>query len=321
MYPAKPKDCVCHTKVELDSKVIWLNEEELREFSAPSKLNWDRLKLLGHEPYQVLQTLKSPSLYESVWREVCFEDLITEMNEKLFNHVNFELADVLILYNEFLSTCYPAEQMTFATFVIFCAKLDFQYTFPKFCMLFNSYDLASRGYISFVEFLTGLALMEENLASAQTTLDESLRDLSEQRFKAFFRFYDADLDGRLNYPELLLMINDYVLEILSTTGGSTLPAVFQTSEDKSKFCDDLLMEYGAKDPETERYSLNAIQFKRALEQMLSPASLVNVFIPNLFNVLYRLQFDVLTVAGSKFAFKRPFRNCQYSFCNIEDEDM
>lgn len=306
-----------------NEKSIWLNLEQLAYSLNPQSYSQNSIKLWGDEPFRVLKSLNS-TLCDTVWHENCFDDILSELYENSFvksllKLVNFEESDMISLYNEFLVQCFPAESMTFASFMVLCSKLSFQFYDYKYLMLFNCFNINNKYTITFKDLVIGIALMDEYFPNAQLSTPELLAQLNESRFQSFFRFFDTDCNGFMNIDELLNLLKEYVSEIETNYDESIVPELLKTDIDRFNFANELLEEFGERNNITNQLLIGPPQLKTACKSKLNNVYLKKETIPDLINFLHRLPFDVMSFAGNNFAVKRSRAN--NSFIQQDDIDF
>lgn len=103
-----------------------------------------------------------------------------------------------MVYGDFLEFCFPAFYMTFTAFHKYFEKymLEMKQSEETILQLFNGFNSACNGYLSFHEFLLGLVLIEPDCPP------------NENRLKFIFRYYDVDQDQELNESEMAKLAID-----------------------------------------------------------------------------------------------------------------
>ncbi|KAJ6217501.1 hypothetical protein RDWZM_008658 [Blomia tropicalis] len=100
------------------------------------------------------------------------------------------------LYAEFLEHCFPSMNLTYNSFKVYMSNHQFENNESRQLGLFRAFNYNSNGYLTFHEFLMGLACMEPNVQHG------------EYRARFIFRYYDVDRSDSLSESELRRLIVD-----------------------------------------------------------------------------------------------------------------
>ena len=130
------------------------------------------------------------------------------IEEAALKSLNLTEVDIERIYYDFVKHCFPAFGMTLTSFNEYFNKIGIPLN--KDIRLFNAFNYNRNGWLTFHEFLMGIACYEP----------EGMHD--ENRVKFIFRYYDTDKDGYLTVDELIQMTmdinpNDDNQEILAKT--------------------------------------------------------------------------------------------------------
>lgn len=285
------KKCCSDTKT-----IFWYDLNDFEKYFHPLYIPTGRcLPIWGSEPYQILKAIINnndinDNLILNGLMEYQFEDLLNNgAFMELMNIVNYDQEDLKIIFNAFLLHCYPSDNLTFISFVVFIFKLSLYDYFPlkKLRLLYNSFKNRHLFGLKFEHLMTGLALME-NIAENNV----QFKLIHDKRSQYLFRYYDFDDDQLLNYEQFFSLINDYCQQNVTNIDIPKMLAEKTRSEHvrvfMKKFNDD--------------NSLKQSELENALKDISN--SSINVHI--VWNTLMKLPFDVINWASAKFCYQKVF---------------
>lgn len=120
--------------------------------------------------------------------------------------------------------------MTVDSYRVYMSKYKFERNEATLTKLFNAFNIARNGYLSFHELLLGLACMEPNMMH------------NAFRVAFLFRYYDHDNTGSLDEAKLKAMvtemhedakpeeIEDKLVEVINAIGGSSVVGRYSVSQ-------------------------------------------------------------------------------------------
>ncbi|KAI2800517.1 hypothetical protein BLOT_011903 [Blomia tropicalis] len=116
--------------------------------------------------------------------------------ETILKSVGITVTDVERLYVDYLNHCFPSSYCSFDSFQHYMEKYGFETDRTRMAGLFRSFQRQNHSFLTYHEFLIGLALMEPSIKHI------------DLRTRFIFRYYDENGDGTLNKEELSNMIRD-----------------------------------------------------------------------------------------------------------------
>lgn len=160
------------------------------------------------------------------------------LEEDMLKSLNITEKDVERLYADFLEHCFPSFYQTLESFKCYMAKYGFEKNDCRLSKLFRAFNYSRNGYLSFHEFLLGIACMEPSIPHG------------EFRVKFIFRYYDTDDTGMLSEDSFKKLIMDMypntsekeikikmdeALKAIGTTGGKVSSKDFIIAVGSHKF--------------------------------------------------------------------------------------
>lgn len=119
------------------------------------------------------------------------------LEETVLKSIKITEKDVERLYADFLDHCFPSFYQSFDSFKYYTEKYDFkEANETQLQRLFAAFNYTKTGYLSFHEFLIGMALMEPKCVHG------------ELRARFIFRYYDINNDGLIGMDELIQLMTD-----------------------------------------------------------------------------------------------------------------
>lgn len=200
--------CWCYLTLPGGNHVLWMNKDQLNttlsnKFSGPEALLFYSLLENETPSIEVKKTVSSFSIFDAL--HFFKKKYIGSPERKLLTEAKYSPKAILFLFNEFVLHCFPSRHMTFLSFKNFLRqRLNWASIEESVAqMLFRALNIRDSNFLTFNELLLGLAAMDTETPH---------REVIETRLRYIFRFYDADLDSRLNMTEICQLINDIVLK-------------------------------------------------------------------------------------------------------------
>ncbi|KAH9529830.1 hypothetical protein DERF_003692 [Dermatophagoides farinae] len=291
----EPKEKCC-----IDSDTVrWLNQDDLKNLLNPMSKN---LLIWGLEPFNILNTQqqrKSGNL-----RECQFEDILRSndqnINELIESAVDWNEDERKAIYNEYLVHCYPSETMSFPAFISFAFKISIlnHFTPNELRMMYKSFDRNHKFAIDFQQLIIGIILMmDDNDISHRSPY------WNEQRFISLFHYYDLDDDNRINNEELNNLFKDYY-EKLDTflVDHTVIPEWMKQEKSRDNFVINMMQKY--TDNST---NVTATQLEKIVKEFSQSYSQI----PQMWQLLYRMPFNVLSYASVTFCYRKTFQSSYY----------
>ncbi|OTF80050.1 Serine/threonine-phosphatase-like protein [Euroglyphus maynei] len=289
----------------IDSDAIrWLDEDDLKNLLNPMSKN---LLVWGLEPFNILHTHQHQRQQQRNLREFQFEDILQSHDEnmsKLFESiVDWDEYERKAIYNEFLVHCYPSQTMSFPAFISFAFKISIlnHFSTNELRMMYKSFDRNNNFAIDFCQLIIGIILMLD---------DNDVNDRSpywnEQRLQSLFRYYDLDDDNHINMEELNNLFKDYHDKLDAFLIDRTLIPGWMNGE-KSR--NDYLINMMEKYTDNSNDNMTATQ----LEKIMNELSRSYRRIPHMWQLLYRMPFNVLSYASVTFCYRKTFPSSSSSY--------
>lgn len=318
----KPKNCCTNSDT-----ICWLNEQQLTQAMRFGTIPDSTVQQAwcAIECAQLLNWSHSRAQRTVAFREVAVNERLLFLEEKseetsLLNNLGFEKQDVEFMLNQFIITCYPSETMSFAAFCKFIGAIwpsRRQIEHVNLNSLFNAFDVSHRRALTFKELLLGLAIQDETvLIWAQGSCQSMTPWLSSARNGYIFRYYDFNLDGRIDANELLNMLNDYAKGLAEV---NQMPIDFSILENRRRCGEEMLDTFGHPDA-SGQMCLQPEQLVTALHQLTekwrTAESDPDIF--NLQSAVLSLPINVNSLSA-RFAYSKiPPRSEHVSFCSQDD---
>jgi hypothetical protein len=190
-----------------DNTVIWLTTIQLKSISKLSRL-------LGMEPLSLNKTFKdifhSTGKTNNINTAVIFEEVKIPQIETIAKSTSNNAADTLLisakftstiqekLYEEYHNAVLPSDYLNLETFkdIISRKGLETSHVIDYF----RAFDSTQRNYLTFLDYLLGLAALDPNTQHGGVP--------AEQRCRYIFRYYNISNNQRMTFEEFKLMIKD-----------------------------------------------------------------------------------------------------------------
>ncbi|KAI2810833.1 hypothetical protein BLOT_001999 [Blomia tropicalis] len=144
------------------------------------------------------------------------------LEEGMLRSLQITEKDVERLYGDFVEHCFPSSHQTLHSFKCYIAKYGFEQDEDRLEKLFEAFNIANNGYLSFHELLLGLACMEPSIQHG------------EFRVKFIFRYYDSDRSGTLSVLELKNLVSDMTTPDKVESKMTEATSAFRTTAIKGK---------------------------------------------------------------------------------------
>lgn len=190
-----------------DNAVLWLTTNQLKSISKYSKL-------LGLEPLLINKQFKD--LFHSTTKpnnsntSVIFEEVKIPQLETISKTVHNNAAETLLLsakfslpiqeklYEEYHYAVLPSDYLNFDTFKELMVQKGLES--QSMSNYFRAFDSTQRNYLTFLDYLLGLAALDPNTQHGGIP--------AEQRCRYIFRYYNLSNNQRMTFDEFKSMIKD-----------------------------------------------------------------------------------------------------------------
>jgi hypothetical protein len=190
-----------------DNAVVWLTTIQLKHVSKLSRL-------LGIEPLSLNKQFKdifhSTIKMNNINNIVIFEEMKIPQIETISKMTHNNAAETLLisakflptiqekLYEEYHNAVLPSDYLNFETFkeLILQKGLESEHLIDYF----RAFDSTQRNYLTFLDYLLGLAALDPNTQHGGVP--------AEQRCRYIFRYYNINNNQRMTFDEFKLMIKD-----------------------------------------------------------------------------------------------------------------
>ncbi|CAF1212896.1 unnamed protein product [Rotaria magnacalcarata] len=190
-----------------DNSIVWLTTNQLKSISKLSRL-------LGMEPLSLNKQFKdifhSTIKLNNINSAVIFEEVKIPQIETISKTSHNNSAETLVLsarftstiqeklYEEYHNAVLPSDYLNLETFkeLILRKGLDSQHSIDYF----RAFDSTQRNYLTFLDYLLGLAALDPNTQHGGVP--------AEQRCRYIFRYYNINNNQRMTFEEFKLMIKD-----------------------------------------------------------------------------------------------------------------
>lgn len=196
--------CYCHVN---NSSFVWMGIEDLNynfstKFWGPEALLfYNSIQEANQEKYEMKKNYCDFSIKDSL-KILSKKNLSRE--KKLLVEAKYNKGVLLKLFNEFVTHCFPSRYMTFNSFKVFLNKANWHAEDVIFQMIFKALNYRNTNFLSFEEFLLGLAVMDIETPHSGPIM--------EIRLEYIFRFYDSDCDNLISLAEFVRMTNDIIIK-------------------------------------------------------------------------------------------------------------
>ncbi|CAF0863250.1 unnamed protein product [Rotaria sordida] len=190
-----------------NNAIVWLTTIQLKHISKLSRL-------LGMEPLSLNKQFKdifhSTIKSNNINTSVIFEEVKIPQIETISKTSHNNSAEILLisakftstiqekLYEEYHNAVLPSDYLNLETFkeLILRKGLDSQHIIDYF----RAFDSTQRNYLTFLDYLLGLAALDPNTQHGGVP--------AEQRCRYIFRYYNINNNQRMTFDEFKLMIKD-----------------------------------------------------------------------------------------------------------------
>ena len=219
--------CFCES-AELHNGMRWLKHETI-------VTEEEALDIWGPEPGMFTSAFATNSVEKGAYSEYTLREAIRfqpreqprTYQEEMLKSCHFERNDILRLYSDYVQHCYPSQNMNFVSFCDYLKRLGYEsaerapsesasssdsltatnsgslgkrVNVHDLRALYRAFKFNRMPYVTFHELLLGLAAMDRSTAHGGHS--------GELRCAYIFRYYDSNLNGRLNQHELRQMAYD-----------------------------------------------------------------------------------------------------------------
>jgi hypothetical protein len=189
-----------------DNASLWMNTGQMRHVSKLSRL-------IGIEPLVLNKQFKDiffgSTATTSMSTSIHFEEVKIpqiEMTSKtgpspahqLLQSAKFSSNIQEQLYEEYHHAVLPSDYLNFETFKTLMMNKGVES--QHFIGYFRAFDSSQRNYLTFVDYLLGLAALDPNTQHGSVP--------AEQRCRFIFRYYNTNPSQRMTFDEFKSMIND-----------------------------------------------------------------------------------------------------------------
>ena len=190
-----------------DNVVIWLTTIQLKSISKLSRL-------LGMEPLALDKSFKdifhSTIKMNNITTAVIFEEVKIPQIETLSKSTSNNAAETLLisakftsiiqekLYEEYHHAVLPSDYLNFDTFKELIVRKGLESS--RVMDYFRAFDATQRNYLTFLDYLLGLAALDPNTQHGGVP--------AEQRCRYIFRYYNINNNQRMTFDEFKLMMKD-----------------------------------------------------------------------------------------------------------------
>ncbi|CAF3627087.1 unnamed protein product [Adineta steineri] len=188
-----------------DNSTVWLTTIQLKYISKLSRL-------LGIEPltlnkqfkdifHSTIKTNNTTVIYEEIkipQIETISKSTYNNAAETLLLSAKFTLTIQEKLYEEYHHSVLPSDYLNFETFknLILRKGLESSHVTDYF----RAFDSTQRNYLTFLDYLLGLAALDPNTQHGGVP--------AEQRCRYIFRYYNINNNQRMTFDEFKIMIKD-----------------------------------------------------------------------------------------------------------------
>ncbi|KAG1662723.1 hypothetical protein GQR58_020773 [Nymphon striatum] len=202
-----------HFPILAPKKAYLVNHDEILAWSKVE--NYDGL--CSFEPVQFCEKAgKSYAEFNHIFKEVCLSDICQQFpissqsipakrsnHEILLEAAKFGQEDQYLIYQSYLSACYPGTRMTPCSFSKFISQFSFNNSSDciiQTACLYRAFNSQQRPYLHIKDLILGLAAMEPNIQHGGVP--------AELRCRYIFRYYNESSSGYLSREEFKTMLKD-----------------------------------------------------------------------------------------------------------------
>lgn len=160
--------------------------------------------LWGPEPKMMLNKLYNRDMKyifefskDTVLSFLMRPEKLNALQAKLLAGCKVSSSICMSLYEDYVEHCFPSFSMTLESFRIYLIKYGYDRRDPRFESLFRAVAYNRRYYIDFFEFITGMVSLEPDTP-----------DMYDARLRTVFRYFDHDLDNKLNAIEMEMVLRE-----------------------------------------------------------------------------------------------------------------
>lgn len=179
---------------QLGPEYEWFDLKQVKEGRVDNLRGPELVELCNAIGDKIAEKIEEYSLEEALLYVP--RDPPRNLEEDMLKALRVTEKDIERFYADFIEHCYPSFYQTYDSFKRYMAKYDFEKDEARCRKLFKAIAYKKKGYISFHEFLLGLACLEPTIQHG------------EYRVKFIFRYYDADENGHLSEDEFRDLIAD-----------------------------------------------------------------------------------------------------------------
>ncbi|RWS15574.1 Calcineurin-like protein phosphoesterase [Dinothrombium tinctorium] len=180
--------------------VTWISAKEVVSYNIQD--------LWGPEVPIFAEAIMTNSIDKAAFTEYTLRDAMKyaprdppkTYQDELLKSAKFSEKDVSKIYAEFIQHVYPSQYMVLNSFTDYMKRLGWSSNDPELTSCFRAFAFNSLPYISFHEFLLGLAALDKNTYHGGHP--------GELRCGYIFRFYDANSDNMLERKEMFKLTYD-----------------------------------------------------------------------------------------------------------------
>lgn len=184
------------------------NNKLIHWFSAEDVINQNITDLWGPEPCVFGEAFLHNAIEKGAYTEYTLRDAMRYIpreppktfQDEMLKSANFHEKDITRLYSEFIQHCYPSQYMVFPSFVDYMSRIGWPANDPDLENVYRAFSFNHMSYLSFHEFLLGLAAMDKTTHHGGHP--------GELRCGYIFRYYDANNDNHLDSTEMARMTYD-----------------------------------------------------------------------------------------------------------------
>ncbi|XP_074596477.1 uncharacterized protein LOC141851628 [Brevipalpus obovatus] len=185
---------------QANKSIQWFSAEDLTNQNIPD--------LWGPEPCVFGEAFLHSAIEKGAYTEYTLRDAMRYMprdspktfQDEMLKSANFQEKDIQRLYSEFIQHCYPSQYMVFPSFVDYMSRIGWPANDPDLENVYRAFSFNHMSYLSFHEFLLGLAAMDKQTHHGGHP--------GELRCGYIFRYYDANTDNILDNIEMARMTYD-----------------------------------------------------------------------------------------------------------------
>lgn len=187
------------------------------------------IDLIGPEPLDIFNHIKAGHRH-LIYSEISLKmEELKRHNELLIQLAKYKNNDLCHYLPAFAETVFPSTLMNETTFRSVLESLGWS---PRLIPpLFRAFDPLKSGYVDYIEFVCGLAMMERHTLHG------------EARCRFVFRFYDSDSDDLMTFADFRNMVKDVndlkTNEDMETDSPTTIEATYMKLFDVSSTSEGL----------------------------------------------------------------------------------